>query len=238
MPVDEDMVREIRGGIAETVTVGLGLIPLGLAFGLFMVQSGYAWWWTPIFSMVIYAASMEFLAIGLIAVGVGPISAAVTGLMVNFRHIFYGLTFPRDRVSSIAGKAYSTYALTDESYAIVSARPPGKISGVRVLSIQVVCQLLWVIPGIIGSLMGGVLPEDLRGMDFALTALFVVLAWEAFKNNQDYSLPLSAIALAIISGLLAPAQTLIIALSLYVVVLLVRFRFPLVDHAIEVRRDG
>jgi 4-azaleucine resistance transporter AzlC len=229
---------EIRGGIAETWAVGLGLIPLGLAFGLLMVQSGYAWWWTPIFSVIIYAGSMEFLAIGLISGGVGPFAAALTGLMVNFRHIFYGLTFPRHTIRSRAGRAYSTYALTDESYAIVSARPPGKISGARVLTIQLTCQLLWVIPGIIGAVAGQAVPDDVQGMEFALTALFVVLAWESFANNRDLSLPLAAAALAIGSALIAPAQMLIIALSLYFLLLLLRFRMPRLDEALTLRIGG
>mgnify|MGYP002723060664 FL=1 len=84
---------EVRAGIKDTWLVGLGLIPLGLAFGLLMTQAGYAWWWTPIFSTVIYAKSLEFLAINMVAAGIGPLSAAVTGFMVNFRHIFYGLTY-------------------------------------------------------------------------------------------------------------------------------------------------
>ncbi|ALC07126.1 hypothetical protein CDES_14005 [Corynebacterium deserti GIMN1.010] len=230
-----ETLKEIRGGISETLAVGLGLIPLGLAFGLLMVQTGFAWWWTPIFSIVIYAGSMEFLAIGMITAGIGPISAAVAGFMVNFRHIFYGLTFPRHTIKSKVGIAYSTYALTDESYAIVSARPPGEISGTRTLTIQVLCQALWVVPGIIGALVGQVIPDDIQGMDFALTALFVVLGWEAFKNNKDYSLPLFAITLALLAGFLAPDQMLVIALTLYFVILLFRVRFPNLDRKLELR---
>lgn len=235
MHVSSETLQEIRGGIKETSAVGLGLIPLGLAFGLLMVQSGYAWWWTPIFSVVIYAGSMEYLAIGLISAGVGPFSALLTGFMVNFRHIFYGLTFPRNSIRSRAGRAYSTYALTDEAYAIASARPPGEISGTRTLTIQIVCQSLWVIPGIIGAVAGQALPEGVRGMEFALTALFVVLSWEAFRNNKDWSLPLMAVVLAIISGLLAPAQLLVIALTAYFVILLFRFRFEGLDRRMELR---
>lgn len=235
MHVSSETLREIRGGIRETGAVGLGLVPLGLAFGLLMVQSGYAWWWTPIFSVVIYAGSMEYLAIGLIAAGVGPFSALVTGFMVNFRHIFYGLTFPRNSIESTAGRAYSTYALTDEAYAIASARPPGNISGPRTLTIQIVCQSLWVIPGIIGAVVGQVLPAGLKGMEFALTALFVVLAWEAFRNNKDWSLPLTAVVLALVAGLIAPGQMLVIALTAYFVILLFRFRFEALDHRMELR---
>ena len=69
----------MRAGLQEAAPVFLGLVPLGLAFGVFITQLGFAWWWAPIFSVVIYAGFMEFLAPGLIGAGVGPISAAFTG---------------------------------------------------------------------------------------------------------------------------------------------------------------
>lgn len=236
MAVSRETSPEIRAGLKETWAVGLGLVPLGLAFGLLMTQSGFAWWWTPIFSVIIYAGSMEFLALNLVVAGVGPLSAAVTGLMVNFRHIFYGLTFPRQQINSVPGKIYSTYALTDESYAIVSARPPGPISGTRILTIQLFCQSLWVIPGIIGALVGEAIPRGLQGMEFALTALFVVLTWESFRNNQDFSLPLTAISLTIVAGLIAPQQALVIALIAYFLILWLRFLSPRFDQAMELKR--
>lgn len=236
MAVSRETSPEIRAGLKETWAVGLGLVPLGLAFGLLMTQSGFAWWWTPIFSVIIYAGSMEFLALNLVVASVGPVSAAVTGLMVNFRHIFYGLTFPRHQITSVPGKIYSTYALTDESYAIVSARPPGPISGARILTIQVFCQSLWVIPGIIGALVGEAIPQGLQGMEFALTALFVVLTWESFRNNQDFSLPLTAIALTIVAGMIAPQQALVIALIAYFLILGLRFLSPRFDRVMELRR--
>lgn len=230
--VSRETLSEIRAGLRETWAVGLGLVPLGLAFGLLVTQSGFAWWWAPIFSIIIYAGSMEFLALNLVLAGVGPVSAAITGFMVNFRHVFYGLTFPRPRT----GKVYSTYALTDESYAIVSARPPGEISGARVLSIQLFCQSLWVIPGIIGALAGELIPPGLQGMEFALTALFVVLTWESFQNNRDFSLPLLAMLLTLIAGFITPGQMLVIALVGYFLILVARYRFPNLDRAMELRR--
>jgi 4-azaleucine resistance transporter AzlC len=225
--VSRETSAEIRAGIKETWLVGLGLIPLGLAFGLLMTQSGFAWWWTPIFSIVIYAGSMEFLAINMVLAGVGPVSSAVTAFMVNFRHIFYGLTYPRDEIRSPLGRAYSTYALTDESYAIVSSRPKGApLSGARLLTIQLTCQLLWVIPGIIGALAGQVIPADVQGMEFALTALFIVLAYEAFQASRDVASVVIAVVIGVVVALIAPGQMLMIALSAYFLVLLVRFWLP------------
>lgn len=232
------MGEEIRAALKDLWVVGLGLIPLGLAFGLVMTQAGFAWWWTPIFSVVIYAGSMEFLAVQLVTTGVGPLSAAVTGLMVNFRHIFYGLTFPRDRISSPLGRAYSTYALTDETYAVISSLPPSTrstLSGTRILTVQIVCQLLWVIPGIVGAVLGVVIPPEVKGMDFALTALFVVLAYESFTSNKDFSLPLTATAIAVAVAVLAPNWVLMAALTAYFLVLLLRYALPGVDRALELR---
>ena len=232
------MREDISQGLRDTWAAAIGLIPLGLAFGLLMVQSGFSWWWTPIFSIVIYAGSMEFLAVQLVSAGVGPLSAAVTGFMVNFRHIFYGLTFPRHRISSSLGRAYSTYALTDETYAVISSLPlttRSTLSGTRILTVEIVCQLLWVIPGILGALLGVVIPAEVKGMDFALTALFVVLAYESFTSNRDFSLPLAATAIAVLFAVIAPSWLLMAALTAYFLVLLLRYALPNVDRALELR---
>lgn len=230
------MREEIHKGIKDTWAAALGLIPLGLAFGLLMVQSGFSWWWTPIFSIVIYAGSMEFLAISMVTGGVSALSSLLTGFMVNFRHIFYGLTFPRKRINSPVGKAYSTYALTDETYAIVSALPrEERPTGTRILSIQIFCQILWVGGGIVGALAGQVIPSSVEGMEFALVALFVVLAMDSFRNNQDLSLPLSAAALGILAAFITPGQVLMVSLSAYFLLLIIRYLSPRVDNALTWR---
>lgn len=230
------MREEIHKGIKDTWAAALGLIPLGLAFGLLMVQSGFSWWWTPIFSIVIYAGSMEFLAISMVTGGVSALSSLFTGFMVNFRHIFYGLTFPRKRINSPVGKAYSTYALTDETYAIVSALPrEERPTGIRILSIQIFCQILWVGGGLVGALAGQVIPSSVEGMEFALVALFVVLAMDSFRNNQDLSLPLSAAFLGILAAFITPGQLLMVSLSAYFLLLIIRYLSPRVDNALTWR---
>ena len=232
------MREDIAQGLRDTWAAAIGLIPLGLAFGLLMVQSGFSWWWTPIFSIVIYADSMEFLAISMVT-GATAVASLVTGFMVNFRHIFYGLTFPRHRIHSRLGRAYSTYALTDETYAIVSSLPTDdRPTGARILTIQIFCQALWVGGGIVGALAGQVIPSTVQGMEFALVALFVVLAMESFRNNQDFSLPLSAALVGILAAAFAPGQLLMVALSAYFILLIIRYLSPRVDAAFTLRRRG
>lgn len=233
------MRAEIIKAIRTCMPIAVGVVPLGLAFGVLMVQTGFDWWWTPIFSIVIYAGSMEFLAISMVTGGVTPAVAAVTGFMVNFRHIFYGLTFPRDEIRNRFGRAYSTYALTDESYAVLSAFPRGsRPSGAFVFTVQLFCQVLWVVSGIIGALAGQAIPPSVKGLDFALVALFIVLAIDSFQNNKDYSLPLSAAVLGILAGFLFPGQLLMVALSAYFLLLVVRYLSPRVDSAMILRRES
>lgn len=233
------MRAEIIKAIRTCMPSAVGVVPLGLAFGVLMVQTGFDWWWTPIFSIVIYAGSMEFLAISMVTGGVTPGVAAVTGFMVNFRHIFYGLTFPRDEIRNRFCRAYSTYALTDESYAVLSAFPRGsRPSGAFVFTVQLFCQVLWVVSGIIGALAGQAIPPSVKGLDFALVALFIVLAIDSFQNNKDYSLPLSAAVLGVLAGFLFPGQLLMVALSAYFLLLVVRYLSPRADSAMILRRES
>lgn len=208
-------------------------MPLGLAFGLLMTQSGFAWWWTPIFSTLICAGSMEFLAIDMVLTGIGPVTSAITGFMVNFRHLFYGLTYPRSEIRRGVPSAYATYALTDEVYAITSTlrdRP----TGARLLTISVVCQIAWIASGIVGALAGAVIPAGVEGFDFALTALFAVLAFEAFQASRDLSAPLIA-GLALAAAVVLPGQVIIVALVSYFLVLLLRFWAPRVGDRLTWR---
>ena len=142
---------------------------------------------------------------------------------------------PHSRV----GRAYSTYALTDETYAIVSSLPADeRPSGNRILTIQIFCQVLWVGGGIVGALAGRVIHSSVPGMEFALVALFVVLSMDSFRNNQDFSLPLSAVVVGILAAAFAPGQLLMVALSAYFILLIIRYASPRIDAAIGLRRRG
>lgn len=225
----------IRHAIGLAMPVGLGMVPLGLAFGILLTQMGFAWFWAPIFSLVIYAGSMEFLALSLVTGGVGPLSAALYGLLVNFRHVFYALNYPLHVIGSRLARAYGIYALTDETYAIVSANPNQRFTGRQVIAIQIVLQCAWVGGGVLGALFGDAIPWKLEGMEFALTALFVVLLIESFLATRDVSLVLTAVVTAAVALLVSPGNMLMIAMLLYFAVLLARFYLPGLDRALQLR---
>lgn len=223
MSMPDSHASDIRAGIADSWAVGLGLIPLGLAFGVVLTQGGFDWWWATIFSIVIYAGSMEFLAIGLISAVTPFASIAAATLLVNFRHVFYGLSFPLRSIRSRIGRLYAVYALTDEAYAIVAPKAGQDLSGTRVLTVQVLCQSMWVVSGTVGALIGAVLPAGLTGLEFALTALFTVLAIDAFRTNRDVPATVLAVVCGLVAMLIAKDQMLVVGLGLFVACLLARF---------------
>ena len=103
------------------------------------------------------------------------------------------------------------------------------------LTIQILCQLMWVLPGLAGALLGTAIPSSVIGVDYALTALFIVLAYEAFRANPDFSLPLTATAIAALLAVLAPSWLLMAGLSAYFLVLILRYARPGVDRSLELR---
>lgn len=211
---------DFRAALRDSSSVGLALFPLGIAFGMLVVHSGLAWWWATVFTTFIYAGSLEFLLVGLVLVATPLAQVALTALLVNFRHVFYALSFPLHRITGGFGKAYSTFALTDEAYAASTSESARSWTGRRIVWLQVLCQVYWAGGATAGALVGTVLPFELAGLDFALTALFVVLAVDAFRERRDIPTPVLALVCALVAMVLFPQQMLPVAFGLFTAALL------------------
>jgi 4-azaleucine resistance transporter AzlC len=221
MPPDHSLRRVLE----VTAPIGLAFIALGMALGLLIVHAGLAWWWAPVFTAVIYAGSLEFVMVGLaVAVPVTSLSSvALTSFIVNSRHMFYALSFPLDRVTGRWAKLYSTYTLSDEAYAIAVSPEAKTWTSRPILIMQLSLQLLWVTGATLGAVLGEALPiERLKGLDFALTALFIVLAIDAYKQRPDRITAVSAAVCALAAWLVVPGQLLVCAFAAFTGVLLAR----------------
>ncbi|WP_431677057.1 AzlC family ABC transporter permease [Kitasatospora sp. KL5] len=203
--------------------MGLGMVPLGLAFGVLVTHAGLSWWWASVFTAVIYAGSFEFLLVGLVAAAAPIATVALTALLVNVRHVFYALSFPLHRVKGRGARAYGTFALTDEAYALTSGDRARTWSGRRILWLQAFLQLYWVGGATAGALLGTLVPDGITGLDFALTALFAVLAIDAVRERRgDLPTPLLALLSALAARLAVPGQMLPAAFALFTAGLLAR----------------
>lgn len=215
--------HSIRRVLALSAPIGLAFIPLGMALGFLVVHAGLSWWWAPVFAAVIYAGSLEFLMVHLAATAAPVATVALTTFVVNSRHAFYALSFPLDRVRGVVAKLYSTYTLSDEAYA-VAVSPEAKTWTTRpILLMQLCFHLLWVTGALLGGLIGEALPiERLVGLDFALTALFIVLAIDAYRQRPDPMTAAAAMACAVGAWLAVPGQMLVCAFAAFAAVLVAR----------------
>ncbi|MEV8352043.1 AzlC family ABC transporter permease [Streptomyces niveus] len=217
------MYITLRAALKDSAGVGLGFLPLGLAYGALVTQSGLDWWWAGLSAAVVFGGSFEFLLIGMVAASVPLTAIAVSALLVNVRHVFYALSFPLHRVRGRLGKAYSTYAMCDEAYALTTGEQARTWSGRRVLWLQFLLHLYWAGSSIVGALLGSLIPDSVTGLDFALTALFTVLALDAVRDLRgDVPTPVLAALSALAAQLLFPGQLLLAAFTLLTAALLAR----------------
>jgi 4-azaleucine resistance transporter AzlC len=221
--------RQIAAGVRDSFSAGLGIFPLGIALGLLVLQAGLPGWLAPALSLAAFAGSLELLLVGMMAT-VTPLAAvALTVLVVNFRHVFYAFSFPLHLVRNPFAKAYAVYAMIDEAYAVNASLPEAERSAPRMLAMQIACEVYWVGGGLIGVALGAALPGPIKGLEFALCALFTVLTLDAFRSRQEIPSVLLAGASVTVALVLTPGVALFTALLLFVALLLAR-------HALTARR--
>lgn len=180
----------LRRAFPSTVPVLAGYIFLGIAYGVTLREAGYGAVWALLISMFVYAGSMQFALIGLMTAPFAPLTAALMTLLVNARHIFYGLSMLDIYANTERAKPYLIFSLTDETYSLVcNGAPDGVHAASWFTAISGLNHLYWVTGSVLGGLLGQVLPFDLTGIDFAMTALFTVIvteqAMDAWKGYKD-----------------------------------------------------
>ena len=213
--------------LAVTRDVGVlwaGLFALGIGFGVLVTSHDLPWWLAPVISATMFAGSVEFLLIGMLAAAVPIAAIATTTFLVNSRHLFYGLSFPLDRVKGRIAKAYSIFALCDEAYAIITSSDPATLTTRRISWTQLGLHLSWVGGALIGGVVGATMLSGVKGLDFVLTALFVVLTLDGYRAHRDRTTLILGAAAAAIALLIAPESMLLIAMILFTVALGVRHR--------------
>ena len=215
---------EILTGIRMTAPIAAGYIPLGIAYGILVMQLGMPWWMAPALSLAAYSGSAELLVITLAASHTPIAVIAVTMLLVNFRHLCYAFSFPLLVVEGKLARLFSMYALVDEAYAITAAHPEGWTKP-RLLAMQVTYNATWVASGLVGVLAGSFIPTQIRGLDFALTALFITLTVDSIRSLKDIPSVVLAAGSFLIAMLIWPQQRLLLALLLFVASLVARHVF-------------
>ena len=157
-----------------------GFVPLGIAFGLLFQDLGYPWYFASLMGIIVYAGAAQFMAIGFLSAGLGVVEIAISTFFLNSRHMFYGLSFLESFGNWNIRKLYLIFGMTDETYALLTTiKVPERFVKERYyLYITLFAQFYWVLGCTIGAILADVLTFNTDGMEFAATALFVVLLIE------------------------------------------------------------
>ena len=193
----------LHAAALDTVPVMTGYVFLGFGFGILMHQCGFGTLWSCAMSLLIYAGSMQYVAVSLLTSGAGLLITAMTTFLVNARHLFYGISMVDAYKGTGRKKPYLIFGLTDETYSLVSrCRVPEGISkSGYCFWVTLFDHIYWVAGTLLGSLAGKLLPVNFEGVEFALTALFVTIFVEQWLSTADHSpavIGLAATALCLI----------------------------------------
>ena len=211
----------------HTIPVLTGFLVLGMAYGVLMQTKGYGTLWAVLMSAVAFCGSMQFVAITLLTTAFDPLQAFLLSLMVNARHLFYGISMLEKYKGLGKVRAFLIYTLCDETFSISSSitPPEGVDRKYFYFAISLMDYLYWVIGTFLGSVLGGFIKFNTKGLDFVLTALFVVLFIEQVKKKDNRISGAIGIACAAVALVAFGASNLVIpSMILILIVLLVTGR--------------
>lgn len=199
-----------RRAVKATLPVMAGYLVLGIGFGVLMHSRGLGLGWTALMSIFIYAGSMQYVGVELLTTGAGLLSTALMTLMINARHFFYGLSMLDKYKNMGKGTPYLIFSLTDETYSLLCTDETQEGRKAYYYMVSIVNHCYWVAGSVIGALLGMALPFDTTGVDFAMTALFVVIFIDQWQSTKRHSPALIGLGLSILSLLIFGADKFLI----------------------------
>lgn len=197
------MKKTLQLAYKKSLPVMAGYVVLGIGFGILLKDAGYGLIWSFMMGLTIYAGSMQYVTVSLLTAGASLVTVALTTLMVNARHLFYGLSMIDKYKTAGRKKPYLIFSLTDETYSLLCGDeiPEGADRHWYQFFVSCFDHLYWITGCVLGSLLGTVIPFDTAGIDFSMTALFVTVfveQWLTAKNHWPAIIGLAASVLCLV----------------------------------------
>lgn len=182
------MKKTIKYAFIKSLPVMAGYIVLGIGFGIISEKNGYGILWALAMSVFIYAGSMQYVTVSLLSSGANLLAVALTTLMVNARHLFYGISMLEPYKNSGKYKPYLIFGLTDETYSLVCRNDvPENISFHQYsFWLTLFNQSYWIIGSVIGATIGSIIKFNTAGVEFAMTALFITVFVEQWRSTKNH----------------------------------------------------
>lgn len=229
------LIKAFRYAFPKTIPVMAGYIFLGIAYGLLMQDAGYGVLWTTACSFFVYSGTAQFLGVSLLSAGAPLIQTAILTFILSFRHFFYGFSMISRYPKRGLMKGYLIHSLSDETYALIvgSDEPTTVNPEYFCFAVSFLDQMYWISGSAIGATAGSLITINLKGIDFAMTALFAVLVVEQWKSKKCHIPALIGAVISILMlEILGPDRFLIPTL-IVITLLLIVFR-----KRVSIRENG
>lgn len=212
----------LKAAFPYTIPVMTGYLFLGIAYGIYMTSQGFSFWYPLFISILVYAGSMQFVAVTLLLGAFQPAYAFFMTLMVNARHLFYGLSMLDKFRGTGKKKWYLIFAMSDETFSVnCGVEPPEGIDrGWFMFFISLLHQSYWVAASVIGAAVGSVIPFNTEGIDFVMTALFVVIFINQWMEKKEHFPAVTGVAASAVCLLVFGAENFIIPSMLLIFLVL------------------
>ena len=221
------MVKMIKPALLATIPVLTGYLVLGFGFGIVLKANGYGILVAFVMSLTIYAGSMQYAAVGLLTGGASLVTVALTTLMVNARHLFYGISM-LERYKSVGKvKPYLIFALTDETYSLVCDGAPNiepENKSKYYFLVSLFNQIYWIVGSVAGAIVGSLVKFNSEGIDFALAALFLTVFLEQWLTAEKHTSAVIGVAVSVGCLLLFGSEHFLIPAMLVITLLLCLMR--------------
>lgn len=234
---EADMRKDIvKKAFVKSVPVMAGYLVLGFGFGVLLQNAGYGVLWALVMSLVIYAGTMQYVGVELLAGGASLLTTIVTTIMVNARHLFYSIAMIRHYKNAGRYKPYLIFALTDETYSLLSdgKTPEGGDPDLYRFLVSAFNQSYWVCGCVLGNCLGPILSFSTKGIEFSMTALFVASFVEQWLTSAKHIPALVGLGCTLLCLLIFGAENFLIPAMLLITLLLLLLQKRL--KAEEVRR--
>ena len=215
--------KTFKYSFLASVSVMAGYVVLGAGFGMLLFDKGYSFWWAILMSCTIYAGSMQFVAVDLLATGASLISTALMTLLVNARHLFYGISMVESYRDMGWRKLYVVFGLTDETYSLVCGEPKlpeGVDRKAYYFTVTLLDQCYWVFGSFLGGFLGSALDINTAGIEFSMTALFVIIFVEQWEKTKQHLPALMGLGISVICLLIFGAGDFLIPSMIGIVIAL------------------
>ena len=224
-----NFLSALKAAFPYTVPVMTGYLFLGISYGIYMKVSGFSFLYPMLMGITIFGGSLEFLAVSLLLSTFAPLQTFLIALVIQTRHLFYGLAMLEKYKNTGLKKLYLIFALTDETFSINCSTPvpEGIEKGKFYLAVSLLDQIYWVSGATLGGILGSFIPFNTEGLDFVMTAMFVVIFIEQWLKEKKHYTALIGVFCSVFCLLVFGAESFIIPTMVCIFGMLAFFRKPI-----------